>query len=220
MHPQVETATEGECPICHMALQSLTVAVPAPPAVGSAQRAIPTDVPERTVVSRTLVAPAWSDAEGSAFALFRRDELDGLPRDASGSFASTARPAVALQARRTSQAPTPRDGSTSWVSFRLQGADGSLRVGQVGWLTVEAPPHDVLLVPSSAVRASPEGSYVLVVSSDGRSYERRPVETGGTHAGKTVILAGLAEGTRFVKEHTFFLDAEQELRPGSGRSGT
>ncbi len=65
----------------------------------------------------------------------------------------------------------------------------------------------VLVVPASAVQRGPQGPYVYLLKPDTR-VEMRPVSTGPTEDGATVIEGGLAAGDRVVSE------GQYKLQPG------
>lgn len=78
--------------------------------------------------------------------------------------------------------------------------DGTLRIGMTAEVTlVLAEAEDVLAVPSSAVRATPEGGFVVQVHDPATGEtRRREVETGIASASLTEIRAGLNEGDLVV----------------------
>lgn len=68
--------------------------------------------------------------------------------------------------------------------------------------------HNVVLVPTSAVQTGPQGQFVYVVPADDK-VQVRPVTTGRTSTDDTVIVSGLAAGTKVVTDGT------EHLRNGS-----
>jgi hypothetical protein len=86
-----------------------------------------------------------------------------------------------------------------------------------------------LVVPSSAVRYSAQGAYVLAASEHEDMFTKRLVEIGrildsgyvggraGSTQGSIVILSGLSEGERVVTANTFFVDAERRLQVARGK---
>ncbi len=65
-----------------------------------------------------------------------------------------------------------------------------------------------VVVPSQAVQTGQDGQYVFVVKAD-QTVEMRPVATGGTFAGNTVVEKGVEPGERVVT------DGQLALVPGS-----
>jgi multidrug efflux system membrane fusion protein len=74
-------------------------------------------------------------------------------------------------------------------------------------LTLATQP-DAIVVPSQAVQAGQQGSYVFVVKSD-QTVESRPVVVAREVGGETVVDAGLASGEQVVT------DGQLRLAPGA-----
>jgi hypothetical protein len=155
------------------------------------------------------------------------DVVAGAPGDHALFFGGAA-PAVGIDAHLFAEAPVPADGSTSKVRFRIERDSPAVPAGRdredVGLLQIAGRPHEVLVVPASAVLYSAEGAYVLAASREGQPFRKRSVQIGrildssfgagsnGDGAGTIVVLSDLREGERVVAGDTFFLDAERRLR--------
>lgn len=57
--------------------------------------------------------------------------------------------------------------------------------------------HDALVVPTRAIQAAPDGSFVFVVNSDSEVHKKM-IKVGPEVVGDTVIVDGLKEGERVV----------------------
>ena len=87
--------------------------------------------------------------------------------------------------------------------------DGILRPNQhVRARILGAVRPKAILVPQRAVQQGAKGSFVWVVSADGKA-ELRPVVAGGWHGDEWFVDEGLAAGDRVV------VDGGLTLRPGS-----
>lgn len=75
-----------------------------------------------------------------------------------------------------------------------------------------------LVVPRSAVLRDGRRSVAYVEKTAGR-YEQRSVKTGRVGDEGIEILEGLAEGERVVTQGNLMIDAEAQLRHGSGMAG-
>jgi hypothetical protein len=167
------------------------------------------DVPRRVTASSTVVAPAWVDVEGSVVALLHEDEVQGLVSDEPGTFAPAALPDAVVRLRVGPEAPARRDDSTSWVKFVGEAGRGSLRAGDVGWVTVRTRSHEQLVVPSGAVQQSTDGPFLLARSPDGRTFTRQPVRIGSSRSGATALVSGVGDRIAFATQGAFFVDAER-----------
>lgn len=91
------------------------------------------------------------------------------------------------------------------LKARFENADGRLTPGQ--FVQVKLPTTQltqVVSVPVAAVQNSSKGSFVFVLGTDGK-VQQRPVTTGPTSAGRTVIDKGLAGGEQVVTEGQMLL---------------
>lgn len=83
--------------------------------------------------------------------------------------------------------------------------------------------HGALTVPDEAIQIGPDTSFVYIVRPDNTA-EYRPVTTGPSFAGRTVIAKGVAEGEAVVTEGQLRLtpDARVTIRStkGATNSGT
>jgi multidrug efflux system membrane fusion protein len=68
--------------------------------------------------------------------------------------------------------------------------------------------RDAIVVPTPAVQAGPDGSYVFIVKGD-QTAELRTVEVGRAIAGETIIASGLSG------DETVVTDGQLRLTPGS-----
>ena len=68
--------------------------------------------------------------------------------------------------------------------------------------------EDATMVPSQAVQTGEKGSYVYVVKPD-MTADYRPVETGATIEGRTVIEKGVSPGEKVVT------DGQLRIFPGA-----
>jgi multidrug efflux system membrane fusion protein len=66
--------------------------------------------------------------------------------------------------------------------------------------------RNVVTIPSVAVQRGPQGLFVWIVSDEGTA-EPRPIEVGQATDGRTIVTAGLVEGTEIVT------DGQYKLRP-------
>jgi multidrug efflux pump subunit AcrA (membrane-fusion protein) len=91
-----------------------------------------------------------------------------------------------------------RNSRTLEIKLSIDELDSRIKSGMFGsvYLITEVL-EDVMVIPSSSILKSDEGSYVYVVSSE-RKAEKRMVETGIAIDGKTVILSGLNESEELV----------------------
>ncbi|HKC59985.1 MAG TPA: heavy metal-binding domain-containing protein [Myxococcales bacterium] len=214
MHREATSATPGECPICGMALREV-----AGPAL-TQLREVPAlrqpgilDVPKRRIFSREVLAPGWLEREGIVQALVYRDEIASLLPGEKGVFRPSAAPGTRV-AVHLAGGPAAWDASMSRIDFQVDGAPAP-RVGTTGWLELAARARPVLVVPSTAVLQSGDGPYVLAASPDGRTFTRRPVETGSSLFGLTVVVSGVSEQERIAVRSAFFLEAEARFGAGT-----
>jgi hypothetical protein len=228
MHPEVRSATPGECPICRMALEPVVIKTRLD-LPGMADMAAVDNVRKHNIldfvrkrsllpVLQELRGPAQVEADGTVSALFYRDQIEAMAADEWGSLFLTAAPATKLTVHRTADPPVPWDGSTSRIRFHLD-RGASPRPGQAGWLEVAPRPRQVLAVAASAILQSEEGPYVLAWTGRGFTFEKRRIEIGETFSkqGLAVVLSGLHVNDRIVSKATFFVDADR--RQGGNAAG-
>jgi Cu(I)/Ag(I) efflux system membrane fusion protein len=96
------------------------------------------------------------------------------------------------------------------VRVELANADGRLRPGMYGDVTLAAPAADALAVPAEAVVDTGDRRYVFVAQEGGR-FEPRVVELGGRAGGDVQVLTGLREGEVVVTTGNFLIDSESRL---------
>ena len=238
MHPEVQAAKPGECPICGMALEATgrdrsAISKPYREIPGITDMAAVENVRKHNIIDfvrkrsllfnqRELRGPAWVESDGAITAVFYRDQIEALSTGEPGTFSLTQAPDIALAVHRTADPEIRWDRSTSRLRFRLDDNHApkdraSLQPGQVGWLELMPRPRQVLTVPASAVLQSPDGPYVLA-SVGGFTFEKRRIEIGETFLkeGFAVILSGLHVNERVVARATFFLDADRRLGSHTG----
>jgi HlyD family secretion protein len=95
------------------------------------------------------------------------------------------------------------------ILFEGPCAGGQLRRGQsVPVKIVLSEPQPALLVPNGAFMISTGGAWVFVVSTDGKSAERRDIKLGRRSIGAVEVLEGLRPGERIVtSDYEGFADA-------------
>jgi hypothetical protein len=225
MHPQVVSATPGDCPICNMALERVRdrkVTEPIVTAQGSVEEV------RRRVVAQVVRAPAWIGPSGVVTAVVHKEALEGLRPGDKAVFFRNAEPAKEVAVRLTSEPMTAWDSATVQVRFVAEKAPGL--VGDTGWLQLAAKAHELLVVPESSVLYSGEGAYVLAAPAGGHAFTRRAIQVGrildsgsvadqaAERLGGIVVLSGLSEGERVVTSDTFVLDAARRLRAAQGKA--
>jgi hypothetical protein len=211
-----------------------TVGHEAPYAIAAAHVEKPPDLigrPVRRAMVGEATAPAWiepeREAEGAGgpsgevvIALLYNDDVPGLTKDTIGTFFLTTAPTEKLAARFTGAPPVARDESMSKVRFRLEtkrqegmpASAGGAVSEERGWLMLSSLRHERLTVPVSALLYSSGGPYVLVVSADSRTFQKRPVVSGRIEDGFAAVLSGLSAEERIIVGNTFALDAERRLQ--------
>ena len=156
--------------------------------------------------------PAWVGESGLVEALLYKDDLPSLTPGEQASFVPAAAPTVAVGVHAAPEAPASWDSSMSVAQFRVDGRGAALRPGAAGWVKLTRKPREFVAVPSGAVLQSAEGPYVLVLSADGRSFNRRVIETGKVLSGFTAVVAGVKAGEQVASINAFFVEAERRLR--------
>ncbi len=229
MHPEVVSATPGDCPICGMALDPVTDSERG--AASMEERTEGIGHAERRIFAQQVRAAAWLAADGVGTAVLYKDDLAGLEPDASTLFFGGAAPNMGIEAHLLAEPPSSVDASTVKVRFRLDPAasEPARAAGDVGSLQIAIRPRDLLVVPSSAVLYSAQGPYVLAAAPREEKFTRRLVEIGrildsgyvgqraGEGVGAIVILSGLREGEQVITANTFFVDAERRLQAARGK---
>ncbi|MBI5342284.1 MAG: efflux RND transporter periplasmic adaptor subunit [Deltaproteobacteria bacterium] len=103
------------------------------------------------------------------------------------------------------------DNATGTIQLKgtFPNGDRSLWPGQfVNVVLTLAVKPNAVLVPTPAVQTGQKGQYVFVVKSD-QTVESRPVVTGETNGGETVVEKGVQPGERVVT------DGQLRLVPGA-----
>jgi Cu(I)/Ag(I) efflux system membrane fusion protein len=99
---------------------------------------------------------------------------------------------------------------TLTVRVELPNPGGRLRPGMFATVRFGASAQPALLVPAEAVIRTGRRTLVMLALPGGR-FQPAEVRTGRESAGKTEILAGLAEGERVVASGQFLIDSEASL---------
>ena len=230
MHPEVQAAKSGQCPICGMALE------PNLHGSGSMQDRMPEMVDLTAVENvrkhkvldfvrmkslssevRELRGAAWVEPDRTISAVFYTDQAYVISASDTATFTLTQTPESRFDVQLSPDPAVAWDQSTSRLHFaRKQVTSGKtappLTPGQVGWVEVQRKPRSVLAVPADAILESPQGPYVLR-SLGGFKFEKRSIEIGETFTkqGIAVVLSGLHVQDRVVGRAAFFLDADRRL---------
>jgi hypothetical protein len=228
MHAEVVAAAPGDCPICRMALEPVTQAAKAsapahhhpaaePEPEQAAAEPISSEFRAFDAVSRTkpfalsleMRASGSVSADGTGTALFYRDEAELLQPGEEGLFLpATRRPSAPLgiKVRVGNDAAVDWDARTKLVSFHAD--EGQLSAGEVGSVKFATRQRKGLVVRATAILASPEGNYVLVVSNDRRTMTPRRIQIGSIIYGYAAVTSGLVEDENVAARHTSVLAAE------------
>jgi len=102
------------------------------------------------------------------------------------------------------------ESRTLTVRIELANRGGRLRPGMFATVALGGDAKPALLVPSEAVIRTGTRTLVMLATNDGR-YHPAEVRVGRDAAGKTEVLAGLAEGEKVVASGQFLLDSEASL---------
>lgn len=107
-----------------------------------------------------------------------------------------------------------------YVTLTLDQSDQRLKSGMTANANVVvSQASDVLMVPNSAITRLGGQSYVTVLSSDGKTQMRVPVETGTAGDSTTEITSGLSEGQRVVLPQLRLPSSSQTGRGLGGGAG-
>lgn len=170
------------------------------------------------VFSQTLAAPATVEADGSITAALYRDELAALLAGYDSTSFTTLGAAPKTFAVEPTAEPSAWDESSLRVRFVFVSDRSSVSsrpvAGTLGTITAWLRPHEALVVPTDAVLHREGRPYVMVASSDGKSFERREIEIGRSQKGITFVTSGLEAGERVATGLARFADAEQRLCAG------
>ncbi|HEX2580935.1 MAG TPA: efflux RND transporter periplasmic adaptor subunit [Dongiaceae bacterium] len=126
---------------------------------------------------------------------------------------------VAVQVTIPGSSMPPEEGEIAYTENAVDAATNTLPVravfpnmqehlwpGQFLNVTVLLDRQEnVVTVPDTAVQTGQQGMYVWIVKADS-TVDLRPIQTGLSHDGRTVILKGLAQGEQVVTEGQFRLD--------------
>ena len=225
MHPQVVSATPGDCPICNMALERVRGGKEKETIV--AMQGAVYEV-KRRVIAQVVRAPAWIGPDGVVTAVIHKEALEGVRPGDKAVFLRNAEPAREMPVSLTSEPTTAWDSAT--VQARFVGEKALGLDGDTGWIQLEGKPRELLVVPESSVLYSGEGAYVLAAPAGAHGFKRRSIAVGrildsgavadqaAERLGGIVVLSGLSEGERVVTSDTFVLDAERRLRAAQGKA--
>lgn len=110
--------------------------------------------------------------------------------------------------------PNSRTGK---VRLIVDNKDGMLRPAAYVSVTFGTDAvTDRLTVPNGAVLRNSDGEHVILALGNGK-FQARVVKTGGTSAGRTEIISGLAEGDDVVVSAQFLIDSESSLQESLGK---
>lgn len=129
---------------------------------------------------------------------------------------------VAVTATVQNGGELPAQGALAFIDNAVDRTTGTIRLkglfenrdrrlwpGQFASVTITlAVVPDAVVVPSPAVQTGQQGQYVFVVKND-TSVEPRPVKTGASYKGETVVETGIQPGERVVT------DGHMRLMPGA-----
>jgi hypothetical protein len=225
MHPEVESSTPGDCPICNMALVPTREAEQSESRMATGGQVVARA--QTRMVAHALRAGAWISADGRGTASLYKDDLVGLVAEEPARFFGATAPNLPRSAHLITTEQEPVDSQTVNVRFRLDDParpSGDQAVSEeVGSLQVDVRARELLVVPTSAILYSAKGPYVLAAASETDKFTKTPIEVGrnldsgyvgvtaGAQEGATVVRAGLREGERVIAGYTFFADAERRL---------
>jgi multidrug efflux system membrane fusion protein len=127
-----------------------------------------------------------------------------------------------VEAVAPGQENRPAQGTLTFIGNAVDNATGTIQLkgtfpngdralwpGQfVNVVLTLAVKHNAVLVPAPAVQTGQKGQYVFVVKSD-QTVESRPIVTGETNGGETVVEKGVQPGERVVT------DGQLRLVPGA-----
>jgi multidrug efflux system membrane fusion protein len=102
------------------------------------------------------------------------------------------------------------DANTGTIRLKatFENREGRLWPGQFVNVALTLDTQEATVVPSEAVQAGQQGSFIYVVKAD-QSVEPRPVMVGQTISGKVIVEQGLASG------ETIVTDGQSRLFPGA-----
>ncbi|MFT3924880.1 MAG: efflux RND transporter periplasmic adaptor subunit [Myxococcales bacterium] len=96
---------------------------------------------------------------------------------------------------------------TTRARVELKNGDGALRPGMFADMVVEAPESASGVVPTSALLARRDETFVFVETKPGH-FEQRKVRAGAQTGDYVVLLSGVQPGERVVTRGAILLDAE------------
>lgn len=135
------------------------------------------------------------------------------------SFTTAAMPGRRFEGRVQFVYPTvSNETRTLKARLALANADGSLRPGMYGRVSVSARGVRSLSVPVEAVINAGQHSYVFV-AHEGGHFEPRMVWTGMPQGDRVQILKGVAEGDTVVASASFLIDSESRLKAAIAGKG-
>lgn len=123
----------------------------------------------------------------------------------------TAYPGQTFSGRVTAILPQAQvESRTLTARVELANPGGRLRPGMFATVQFGSVSQPALLVPSEAVIRTGRRTLVMLALADSR-FQPAEIRAGREAAGKTEVLAGLAEGERVVASGQFLIDSEASL---------
>lgn len=150
-----------------------------------------------------------------------------LPQDALDAVASAKTHGdVKVEAYKRDDASLLSSGTLTVIDNQIDAATGTIRLKAtfankdrrlwpgafVNVKVITEVKHDVPVVPAQAVQRGPNGLFVYAVKPD-QTVEMRPIATGGTDAGKTLIEQGLTAGETIVLDGQYKLQSGTKIQP-------
>jgi Cu(I)/Ag(I) efflux system membrane fusion protein len=135
------------------------------------------------------------------------------------SFTTAGMPGRTFEGRVEFVYPTvSNETRTLKARLALANADGSLRPGMYGRVSVSARGVRSLSVPAEAVINAGQHSYVFI-AHEGGHFEPRMVWTGLPEGDRVQILKGVVEGDTVVSSASFLIDSESRLKAAIAGKG-
>jgi len=91
-----------------------------------------------------------------------------------------------------------------------------LRPGAFADVSIDAQPHEALVLPRSAILYSAHGNMVMLSRGEGH-FLPAPVETGSESGNSVEIISGLREGAEVAVNGQFLLDAASSMNAAAER---
>jgi cobalt-zinc-cadmium efflux system membrane fusion protein len=97
----------------------------------------------------------------------------------------------------------------------LPNPEREFRPNMLASLLIKGAPHLRLTIPAEAVVREGNRDYVFVRTGE-NAYRLQPVQLGGEHEGRRVVVSGLREADVIVTSGAFHLNNERKRRELSG----